>query len=317
MLTQQRPHPYRRVAVATRVALLCGACVPLFGREATAQAQIELMRWKIEATVTDLHDPLGLFPDIRPGDPVRAMLKYDRGIFPHPFYSGLHDNYYSNDPWMETVRMVVENPRDGTEFHFQTDLDSEEYAFFDVYNDAVDDEEVFDIFYAATPVVVPDTYEGTSPQVAVWLSGPPDNLTSKQLPTEFTVDGWPIAGLLFFDGSFEDETGTFVEAELYSITRDLSPPLAGDYDFDGDVDVRDYYGWKLYYGETSYYQYADGNGDGRTDAADYVVWRNNLGANVEGGWPANVNVPEPGTLAFFIVTSILGIALHRSKSKAR
>ena len=50
---------------------------------------------------------------------------------------------------------------------------------------------------------------------------------------------------------------------------------------------------------------ADGNGDGKVDAADYVVWRKNFGASASGTYlfsrvdsPVQAAVPEPSALAF-------------------
>ena len=55
--------------------------------------------------------------------------------------------------------------------------------------------------------------------------------------------------------------------------------LPGDYNFDGDVDAKDYSEWKAQYGE-AVDSPADGNRDGIVDAADYTVWRNNLGVTL-------------------------------------
>ncbi len=44
------------------------------------------------------------------------------------------------------------------------------------------------------------------------------------------------------------------------------------------VDHQDYTVWKQYFGTTN--PVADGNADGTVNLADYVVWRNNLGASL-------------------------------------
>ena len=64
----------------------------------------------------------------------------------------------------------------------------------------------------------------------------------------------------------------------------IPPPLAGDYDLDGDVDRQDYAFWKSHFRATAGVGLqADGNGNGIVDAADYTIWRNNLGATAGGG----------------------------------
>jgi hypothetical protein len=58
----------------------------------------------------------------------------------------------------------------------------------------------------------------------------------------------------------------------------------GDYDRSGYVDRDDFVFWKAHYGETGTPgSGADGNFDGIVGAADYTVWRNNLGAGVPPG----------------------------------
>ena len=55
--------------------------------------------------------------------------------------------------------------------------------------------------------------------------------------------------------------------------------LRGDYNTDRAVEEVDYGIWCAAYGFTSG-SAADGNGDGIVDAADYTVWRDNLGATI-------------------------------------
>ena len=83
--------------------------------------------------------------------------------------------------------------------------------------------------------------------------------------------------------------------------------IAGDYDDNRRVDTNDYYLWKLFYGSSvsdgaGFFYFADGNYDGKVDAGDYVVWRNNLGkelpplageATGSGGVAVGSIVPEP------------------------
>jgi hypothetical protein len=72
-------------------------------------------------------------------------------------------------------------------------------------------------------------------------------------------------------------------------------PLAGDYNQNGAVALDDYEGWRATYCAGNGCLgglLADGNGDARVDAADYVVWRANVGmegAGVEPSSLTNVN----------------------------
>ncbi|QDT70034.1 Spherulation-specific family 4 [Planctomycetes bacterium MalM25] len=86
-----------------------------------------------------------------------------------------------------------------------------------------------------------------------------------------------------------------------------APPLAGDYDGDGDVDPDDYVVWTAGYGSAELA--ADGNGDGVVDAADYTVWRDAFTAQ-----PA-VSVPEPGALGAAV--SMLLLCSHKRSAKTQ
>ncbi len=80
----------------------------------------------------------------------------------------------------------------------------------------------------------------------------------------------------------------------YLATRVL--PLAGDYNRDGVVDMRDYVVWRA--NEGSYvlqYSGADGDGDGIVDANDYAVWRSNFGTSGAAAAATPGQVPEPAT----------------------
>jgi hypothetical protein len=96
-------------------------------------------------------------------------------------------------------------------------------------------------------------------------------------------------------------------------------PLLGDYDRDQDVDANDYDVWQQSFGSTSDLD-ADGNGNGVVDSADYVLWRNQLGAiGTRASLDANQDsdaqqalVPEP-TSSMTIVIGTLIIWARRIK----
>ena len=285
--------------------------------QAAAAYTPQMVRWQIEATVTKIVDPLGLFPGVRLGDPVHGMLKYDLSLYANPLYSGTYDLNYTNDTWVNVTKVTIENPRNESEMQFQTNLDGD-FADVDVFYDRPDAEHGdFDLVYAAQSVVPPAGYMGSDAVWAVYLEGPTTILPPRvnpwidnHPPAELNLDDWPIATLEFWDGYFEDPTATNIEADIYSLTPITGPPLPGDYNFDGVVDVDDYNGWRLSYGD-DILLYADGNGDGATDGADYVIWRDHLGQTAGDGSIANRSVPEPANSVLLILGAARGGCIRR------
>jgi hypothetical protein len=287
----------------------------------------QMVRWEVRATVTDVVDPLGIFPDVRLGDPVRGMLKYDVSLYANPFFSGRipEDLYFTNQSWIDTVRMVVENPRSGTELEFVTDVTGA-YADVEVFNDYPDSEHGdFDGLYALQSVVAPPGYTGESPVVAVLITGPTSILptypegapfTALHPPAELNLEDWPIAAMEFWDGDFEDPNATNIEAEIYSLTPVIAAPVPGDYDFDGIVDGRDLVGWQTEYGD-EILQYTDGNGDGVTNGADFLVWQRNFGrtsgSDISASLTAYEVVPEQTTIILFSVAMVSWLLIGNSR----
>src|SRR4029077_10880406 len=73
----------------------------------------------------------------------------------------------------------------------------------------------------------------------------------------------------------------------------MTTPLAGDYDVNGKVDAADYSVWRQQFGNgVAADSGADGNGSGIVDAADYTIWRDHFGA---GAAAATSTVPKPST----------------------
>lgn len=86
------------------------------------------------------------------------------------------------------------------------------------------------------------------------------------------------------------------------------PPPLGDYDLGGSVGPEDHTAWKAAFGTANYA--ADGNQNGITDAADYTLWRDNLGNSNGSAALAAATIPEPATA--LLAATLLGlIAIHR------
>jgi hypothetical protein len=81
-----------------------------------------------------------------------------------------------------------------------------------------------------------------------------------------------------------------------------SPYVLGDFDHDGQVTASDYNVWRASFGSTTQLD-ADANGNHVVDAADYVVWRQQLSiANGQVVVPlSSFTVPEPCALAMAFV----------------
>ena len=88
-------------------------------------------------------------------------------------------------------------------------------------------------------------------------------------------------------------------------TFQLSPisVLSGDYNGDGKADAADYIIWRNTSGQVGDLA-ADGNGDHVVDALDYALWRQNYGNHSGSGSAAGV--PEPTAFVLALVVGIIG-----------
>jgi peptidyl-prolyl cis-trans isomerase A (cyclophilin A) len=101
------------------------------------------------------------------------------------------------------------------------------------------------------------------------------------------------------------------DAVMVTNVQLLSIP-AGDYNFDGRVDLADYSIWRDSLGSTTDVR-ADGNGDGVVNAADYGVWKTTFGQLSPGTVLASTQVPEPKSIAIFLVLGSIAGLLYRAK----
>lgn len=117
--------------------------------------------------------------------------------------------------------------------------------------------------------------------------------------------------------AYEDVPGMAIAAGAGSPN---AAPLPGDYNGNGSVGPEDLNAWRTQFGRrvNPAGSGADGNQDGRVNAADYVVWQNNAAAGSGSKLSANsAHLPEPsavtlGTLAL----GAAGIAALRRRKEA-
>jgi hypothetical protein len=125
-----------------------------------------------------------------------------------------------------------------------------------------------------------------------------------------TGDGWQI----HTNGSSNFDA----RPRLVVLSADLgivSPGLLGDFNDDGIVDAADYTVWRDNLGTTADLA-GNSNGDGIVDAEDYNLWRANFGNTASGGGPflasgGNGAVPEPSTLMLLAVVAASSLVARR------
>jgi len=108
------------------------------------------------------------------------------------------------------------------------------------------------------------------------------------------------------------------------IVVDASGVLAqGDYDQNMVVNQLDYDAWRSTYGNGTsglhVNAFADGNNNNNVDAADFVLWRKNIGKTGPVGQAADefsivTNIPEPGTGVLFAIGASLIFSRRRGPS---
>ena len=102
---------------------------------------------------------------------------------------------------------------------------------------------------------------------------------------------------LFVQGNYEDHIANAAEvirlvAEDRTIITQSNAPIAGDYDASGAVNQNDYGVWRSNFGSRDSLA-ADGNGNDKVDAADYVIWRKAQSAALATGASAAAAVAAP------------------------
>ncbi|HVT29351.1 MAG TPA: dockerin type I domain-containing protein [Lacipirellulaceae bacterium] len=92
----------------------------------------------------------------------------------------------------------------------------------------------------------------------------------------------------------------------------LTAPLTGDFNHDGQVDAADYTIWRKTLGSSTNLA-ADANLNSVVDALDFQLWRSNFEASESSGSGAiaNVAVPEPATWLLVFIVVMVSIGARR------
>jgi hypothetical protein len=96
---------------------------------------------------------------------------------------------------------------------------------------------------------------------------------------------------------------------------------AGDFNGDGYVDAADYTVWRDQLGQTLGKLAADGDGDNDVDEDDYMIWKKCFGTTQSGLGSESQAIPEPATAKLLTLYSLMivstGSRIVRSKSSSR
>jgi hypothetical protein len=94
--------------------------------------------------------------------------------------------------------------------------------------------------------------------------------------------------------------------------------LDGDFNTDGVVDAADYVLWRNNVGSPENVLNGNGDNSGTVDGGDYTVWKDNFGAMSPGAVAVTASpIPEPSTVALLCVASAGLLWLRRQGSSLR
>jgi hypothetical protein len=114
-----------------------------------------------------------------------------------------------------------------------------------------------------------------------------------------------------------DGFGNLLIVEFNSGILQATPNvLQGDYNRDGAVDAADYVVWRDQLGTEGASLVADGNRSGNIDQGDYDVWRTNFGTSAESSRLSKGVVPEPATSSILLLGAAAWCLCYRDSSRS-
>jgi hypothetical protein len=264
----------------------------------------QVLKWSVEATVTEIFDPDMIWDELRLGDPVYGTISYDLSTAPEVIDATATG--YFHPLFYPIATMTVENPRTNEDVEFipAAALDA---VLADVIvlsdDDFLGTGELFDSLAFEKSAARPLGFTGPSPAINVFLLGPSTTRSDNTLSTELSLDDWPDAFMLFGDAFDSEGLYGSIVAEIHTLT----PVAPGDFNGDGEVNADDYRVWAGGFGSAIRLD-ADANANGVVDAADYVIWRNNTSQQALAG---SATLPEPTSSAWLGFVSLACLAAVR------
>ncbi len=124
-------------------------------------------------------------------------------------------------------------------------------------------------------------------------------------------DGVRSFDLTFISAGLLAATGSIYIDDI-SVALLAAPVLAGDYNHDGTVDAADYLVWRNSLGATGSGLAADGDGDGTVTTLDYDLWRQHFGESAGGtaAWQMAAT-PEPTTITLEVLAGLAAMTFSR------
>jgi hypothetical protein len=126
-------------------------------------------------------------------------------------------------------------------------------------------------------------------------------------PVDLITVAWP-------GGVVQQLTSVLPNQVLNLVENALA--LAGDYNHDNSVDAADYVVWREQLNSTGIGLAADGNGDSMVNQLDYDIWKMNFGVTPAGAGGAVAplgTVPEPSVFQLLIAGAAFGTFVKRSR----
>jgi hypothetical protein len=105
--------------------------------------------------------------------------------------------------------------------------------------------------------------------------------------------------------------------ELFTIAAKFGPDthLPGDFNADGVVNAADYTVWRNNLGGSESVLSGNGSGDSVVDIDDYLVWRSHFGATASAAMaPSIATVPEPGGMSGCLGSAAILVARRKRRS---
>jgi hypothetical protein len=159
----------------------------------------------------------------------------------------------------------------------------------------------------------------TARKLVVWTSGASHNVT---IPVETILDSLSTVSMLGTNGSVDVSNGQIVvNASGSPQYIDLGPlQLWGDYNGNGTVDAADYTIWRDNLGNAGdALQNRGPSSSGPVSALDYIIWTEAFGAIAAGPAGASVAqaVPEPASVALPLLAAIFADACFAHRRRER